>query len=43
MTRDEGGKLLARTVCHLPTGHKNVPDGITIDAGGQCQREGGQR
>ena len=33
MRRGADGALLARSVVHAPTGHKHVPDGITIDAG----------
>jgi hypothetical protein len=31
--RGEDGRLLARTVCRLPSEHKYVPDGLTIDNG----------
>lgn len=43
MRRDEGGNLLARTVCRLPSGHKHVPDGITIDSGEDCRQVAGQQ
>lgn len=32
--RDPDGKLLGRAVVHKPSGHKAVPDGMTIDASG---------
>lgn len=32
--RGEDGRLLARTVCRLPSEHKYVPDGLTIDNAG---------
>lgn len=32
--RGADGRLEARTVSHLPTQHKHVPDGMTIDADG---------
>lgn len=32
--RGADGKLLGRAVVHSPSGHKAVPDGMTIDAGG---------
>ena len=35
--RGPDGKLLGRSVVHAPSGHKAVPDGMTIDAGG-CGR-----
>lgn len=34
MKRGPDGKLLARTVSHVPTNHATVPDGMTIDADG---------
>lgn len=43
--RGPEGKLLGRAVVHAPSGHKAVPDGMTIDAGGlrapvACTRAG---
>lgn len=37
MKRGPDGKLLARTVSHVPTNHATVPDGMTIDAG-KCMK-----